>query len=125
VSVVFQLSIYKNNENYRHQKNICGNIKMVKMIIEKGTAKNKKYKAIFYDDKGKKIKTSQFGDVRYQDYTMHKDKERRAKYRKRHKNTLSSTNYMSPSHLAYFLLWGESVALKTNINNYKKKFKLK
>ena len=30
----------------------------MKLVIEKGTAKNKKWKAIFYDDKGKKIKTS-------------------------------------------------------------------
>ena len=37
---------------------------MTKMVIEKGTAKNKKLKAIFYDEKGKKIKTAQFGDIR-------------------------------------------------------------
>jgi hypothetical protein len=98
---------------------------MVKIIIEKGTAKNKKYKAIFYDDKGKKIKTSQFGDVRYQDYTMHKDKKRRDKYRQRHEGNLKKTSYMSPAHLSYYLLWGESVALNTNIKNYKKKFNLK
>jgi len=98
---------------------------MVKMIIEKGTAKNKKYKAIFYDEKGKKIKTSQFGDVRYQDYTMHKDKIRRDKYRSRHKAMLSKTDYTSPAHLSYYLLWGNSTSLKTNIKNYKKKFNLK
>jgi hypothetical protein len=98
---------------------------MVKMIIEKGTAKNKKFKAVFLDDKGKKIKTSQFGDVRYQDYTIHKDKTRREKYRSRHKGNLKKGTYMSPSHLSYYILWGESVSLKTNISNYKKMFNLK
>ena len=52
----------------------------ITMKIEKGTGKNKKLKAIFYDG-DKKIKTTQFGDSRYEDYTQHKDKERRNKYR--------------------------------------------
>lgn len=97
---------------------------MVKMIIEKGTAKNKKLKAIFYDDEGKKIKTTQFGDSRYEDYTQHKDKKRRDKYRLRHKKDLSKGNYMNAGFLSYYILWGESAALKTNINKYKKKFNL-
>ena len=93
------------------------------MVIEKGTGKNKKWKAIFYDD-GKKIKTTQFGDSRYEDYTQHKDKKRRDKYRARHKKDLSKGNYMSAGFLSYYILWGESAALKTNINKYKKMFKL-
>lgn len=97
----------------------------MKMIIEKGTAKNKKLKAIFYDDSGKKIKTSQFGDDRYSDYTIHKDKTRREKYRSRHKGMLEKTNYMSPSHLSYYILWGASTNLKKNIQAYKRRFKLK
>ena len=97
---------------------------MVSMIIEKGTAKNKKWKAIFYDDEGKKIRTSQFGDSRYQDYTQHKDKERRSKYRERHKKDLASGDYTKPGYLSFYILWGDSTSLKTNISNYKKRFKL-
>jgi hypothetical protein len=97
---------------------------MVKMVIEKGTGKNKKLKAIFYDDQGKKIKTTQFGDSRYEDYTQHKDKKRRSKYRARHKKDLDKGNYMTAGFLSYYILWGESAALKTNINKYKKKFNL-
>lgn len=96
----------------------------MKMVIEKGTAKNKKLKAIFYDENGKKIKTTQFGDSRYEDYTQHKDKERRSKYRLRHKKDLDKGNYMSAGFLSYYILWGESAALKTNIKQYKKKFNL-
>ena len=98
---------------------------MIKMVIEKGTAKNKKLKAIFYDGEGKKIKTTQFGDVRYEDYTMHKDKQRRSRYRSRHKGSLEKGTYMSPNHLSYYILWGQSAALDTNIKAYKKRFKLK
>ena len=95
------------------------------MVIEKGTAKNKKWKAIFYDDTGKKIRTSQFGDNRYQDYTQHKDKQRRSKYRERHKKDLASGDFQKPGLLSYYLLWGESTSLQSNIKKYKKKFKLK
>ncbi len=97
---------------------------MIKMTVEKGTAKNKKWKAIFYDAEGKKIKTTQFGDNRYQDYTQHKDKERRKKYRARHEKDLAKGSYQSAGYLSYYLLWGDSVSLKSNIKEYKKKFKL-
>ena len=95
----------------------------MKMIIEKGTAKNKKFKAIFFDG-DKKVKTSQFGDKRYEDYTQHKDKARRTKYRNRHKVNLPKTNYMSPAHLSYYLLWGAYTDINKNIKAYKRKFNL-
>jgi len=94
------------------------------MVIEKGTAKNKKWKAIFYDDQGKKIKTTQFGDNRYEDYTQHKDKKRRSKYLTRHKKDLEKGDYKSAAYLSYYILWGQSAALNTNIKQYKKMFKL-
>jgi len=56
--------------------------------------------------------------------TQHKDKERRSKYRLRHKKDLDKGNYMSAGFLSYYILWGESAALKTNIKQYKKKFNL-
>ena len=92
---------------------------MIKMVVEKGTGKNKKLKAIFYDAEGKKIKTTQFGDSRYEDYTQHKDKKRRSKYRDRHKKDLEKGNYMNAGYLSYYILWGQSAALDTNIKSYK------
>jgi len=97
---------------------------MIKMVIEKGTGKNKKWKAIFYDG-DKKIKTTQFGDSRYEDYTLSKDKKQRDKYRLRHKGTLEKTDYMSPSHLSFYILWGASTSRDKNIKAYKRKFNLK
>jgi|TARA_R110000764_G_scaffold11321_4_gene33986 hypothetical protein len=96
----------------------------MKMVVEKGTGKNKKWKAIFSDDSGKKVKTTQFGDSRYSDYTLHKDKSRRKKYRDRHKKDLSKGTYQSPGFLSYYLLWGDSTSLTSNIKKYKKMFKL-
>jgi hypothetical protein len=98
---------------------------MVKMVIEKATAKNKKYKAIFYDDQGKKLKSSNFGQSGAEDYTLTKDKEQRKRYRARHKKDLSKGNYMSAGYLSYYILWGDSTSRNTNIKKYKKMFKLK
>lgn len=98
------------------------------MKIEKGTAKHKKWKAIFshyVDGKLKIIKVSQFGDSRYEDYLTHKNKERREAYRKRHQKDLEKGNYMSAGYLSYYLLWGASTNLDKNIKAYKRKFKLK
>lgn len=98
------------------------------MKIEKGTSKNKKWKAIFshyVDGKLKKIKTSQFGSAGMSDYTIHKDKDRREAYRKRHQKDLEKGNYMSPGYLSYYLLWGPSTNLDKNIKAYKRRFNLK
>ena len=97
----------------------------MKMEIKSGTAKNKKWKAIFYNDEGKKIKTSQFGQIGAGDYTITKDKEQRKRYRARHRKDLAKGDYMSPGYLSFYILWGEATSLKSNINSYKKRFKLK
>ena len=85
---------------------------MIKMVVEKGTAKNKKFKAIFYDS-------------RYGDYTLTKDKEQRKKYITRHKKDLAKGNYMSAGHLSFYILWGASTDREKNIRAYKRRFKLK
>lgn len=96
--------------------------------IKPSTAKNKKFTAVFSHDKdGKrvKIKTTQFGDSRYQDYTQTKDKTKRDQYRRRHKTDLTTNDYMRAGYLSYYLLWGDSSSLNANIKSYKKRFKLK
>lgn len=65
-----------------------------------------------------------FGHRDYQDYTQHKDKQRRDAYRKRHAKDLETGDPTRAGYLSYFLLWGNSTNLQTNISNYKKMFKL-
>lgn len=96
----------------------------MKVQIVKGTAKNKKWKAIFTDADGKKVKTTQFGDNRYKDYTQHGDKDRRSRYRTRHKKDLQKGDYMSAGYLSYYILWAASTNINTNIRAYKRRFKL-
>ena len=52
----------------------------MKVIIKKSTKSEKKYMAIFTDDKGKKVKTTHFGAAGYSHYPIHKDDKRKKRY---------------------------------------------
>ena len=99
--------------------------KLLKVI--KSTKKGKKWTAIFKKDNGKE-KSVHFGydnpKDKTNDYTLHKDKTRRERYRKRHIKDLKTGDAMRAGYLSFYLLWGNSTSLKTNITNYKKKFNL-
>ena len=99
--------------------------KLIKVIPS--TAKGKKWTAIFKLDNGKEKKTN-FGFKNPKDpnndYTLHKDKERRDRYRIRHKKDLQTKDPTRAGYLSYYLLWGDSTSLKQNIKDYKKRFKL-
>jgi hypothetical protein len=85
--------------------------------------KNKRYRVYlnngdFYD----------FGllNPTYGTYIDHKDKQRRDNYRARHlanatENYLINNYIPSPSVFSYYLLWGDSIDLKKNIENLNKK----
>ena len=96
---------------------------MVKMVVKKSTKPGKKYMAIFTRDNGR-TKTTHFGASGMSDYTIHKDKDRRARYRDRHKKDLSTGDYMRAGYLSYYLLWGESTSFRENLKSYKKRFNL-
>jgi len=96
----------------------------MKMVIEKGTGKNKKWKAIFYDDEGKKIKTVQFGSKGMSDFTIHKDKERKQRYLDRHRKRENWNDPMTAGALSRWILWNKPT-LEASIKDFKKRFKLK
>ncbi len=59
--------------------------KIVYISLQKSKVQNKKYAALIkYSDKSKK--TVNFSDNRYEDYTIHKDDERKRLYKIRHQN---------------------------------------
>jgi len=82
-----------------------------------------KYVAEFKKDNGK-IKKTRFGATGYGDYTLTGDKVKRASYRSRHKKDLRTGDPTRAGYLSYFLLWGDSTSLTSNIRSYKKKFNL-
>ena len=99
--------------------------KLIKII--KSEKPLKKWTAIFKLDNGKEKKVN-FGynnkKDKNNDYTLHGDIERRDKYRKRHQKDLKTNDPMRAGYLSYYILWGDSKNIKTNIKDYKKKFDL-
>ena len=94
---------------------------MSKLQILKSDNPKKKWKAVFTKPDGK-TKTIHFGASGYQDYTQHHNKDRRTLYRQRHEKDLKG-DPMRAGYLSYYILWGDSTSLHTNIRAFKNKFK--
>jgi hypothetical protein len=92
--------------------------------IKKSTNPKKKFVAIFYDKNKKKIKTTHFGAVGYDDYTITKDVKQKELYRKRHAKDLKTNDFKRAGYLAYHVLWSKPT-LKSSIAHYMKIFNLK
>mgnify|MGYP003665191889 FL=1 len=101
---------------------------MTKLIkIVRSDKPKKKWTAVFKLDNGKEKKVH-FGfnnpkDPK-NDYTLHNDKQRREKYRKRHAKDLKTNDPLRAGYLSYYILWGDSTNIKTNIADYRKRFNL-
>ena len=95
----------------------------MKMVVKRSDKPNKKYMAVFTQDNGR-TKTTHFGQRGATDYLLSKDKERRARYRQRHKKDLKTKDPTRAGFLSYYLLWGDSTSLRTNIQSYKRRFNL-
>jgi hypothetical protein len=85
--------------------------------------KDKKYKALFTNDKGE-TKTIHFGAKGYSDYTKHKDDERKKRYIKRHQENEDFNDPYTAGALARWILWNKKT-LSASVEDYKKKFKFK
>lgn len=84
---------------------------------------DKKLMAVFQQDNGRK-KTTHFGASGMDDYTKTHDKDQRERYRTRHAKDLQTADPTRAGHLSYYILWGDSTSLQTNISKYKKMFSL-
>jgi hypothetical protein len=96
-------------------------MKLVKVI--KSPKPGKKWRAIFKKDDGKE-KHTDFGAAGMDDYLHTGDKEQRERYRARHKKDLETGDPTKAGHLSWFLLWGNSQSLESNIASYKRRFNL-
>lgn len=77
-----------------------------------------KYVAVF--DDGEHVP---FGAVGYEDYTMHKDKERKKLYLKRHKSREDWNDPRTAGALSRWILWNKPT-LEASIKDYIKKFNM-
>ena len=86
--------------------------------LQKSNRKNKKF-VIIMDDNMK----HHFGQSGYEDYTIHKDIERKNRYLKRSSNQ-PQDNIHSPAFWALNLLWNKPT-LEQSIKDVEKRFKIK
>ena len=98
---------------------------MNKFYLYKSDKPAKKYFVEFENPKTKKSKRIYFGAAGMDDYTTHKDIERRTRYRNRHQAREDWTSpYAGAGVWSRFLLWGEDT-LPKSIKAMEKKFNIK
>jgi len=95
-------------------------IHMNEIYLYKSNRKNKKYVVKIGN------KSINFGDNRYEDYTIHKDNDRKNRYITRHKKNENWTKsgIFTPGWWSYYLLWTENTLNKA-IKNIEDKFNVK
>jgi hypothetical protein len=75
-----------------------------------------KYVAVFDNDQH-----IAFGNINYEDYTLHKDKERKRLYILRHRKREDWTNPRSAGALSRWILWNKPT-LEASFKDYIKRF---
>ena len=95
----------------------------MRVEIKKSTNKNKKFMAIFYNDKDKKIKTTHFGSAGMSDFTIHGDEKRKQCYLDGHRKRENWNAPMTAGALSKWILWNKKT-LSGSIADYKKNFNL-
>lgn len=90
--------------------------------ISKSPKKEKKYRAVFSRDG--RIKNVDFGATGYEDYLSHHDKERRERYKNRHRKRENWNKPDTPGSLSLHILWGESTSFRENVSKFKRRFNL-
>jgi len=93
------------------------------LSITKSSKAGKKLMAVFESDNGRN-KTTHFGASGMDDYLHTHDKEQRARYRSRHSKDLDTADPTRAGFLSYYLLWGDSTSLQSNIASYKRRWGL-
>ena len=96
-------------------------MKLLKVV--KSDSPGKKWKAVF-ETEGGRTKTTHFGASGMEDYTQHHDKERRERYRSRHKKDLETGDPTRAGFLSYYVLWGDSTSFDQNLASYRRRFGL-
>jgi hypothetical protein len=87
------------------------------IIIKPSRRKDKKYDAVIDGSK-----TVSFGQKGFEDYTIHKDSERKQRYIQRHKKAEDWSNPKTAGFWSRWAIW-EKPTLKEAVSNINKKFK--
>jgi hypothetical protein len=101
--------------------------KPIRVRLYKSNRKGKKYAVGFFqDDETEPFKMVHFGAVEMDDFTTHKNKERKERFLNRFKRLIDkeADNPYSPMTLSHLLLWNKP-SLKASFNDYKRRFEFK
>jgi hypothetical protein len=90
--------------------------------IRKSRRQGKKYVARFKYPSGKAKKTH-FGGKGYEDFTLHKDKNRKKLYLNRHKKNENWNDPTTAGSLSRYILWNKP-SLEQSFSDYKKRFNI-
>lgn len=96
---------------------------MISVKFSKSDVKNKRLKAVFFND-GKKIKTVHFGYDGGSTFVDHKNETKKDAWIARHSVRGSFNIYDTSSSLARWVLWNKE-SITESITDYKRKFNLK
>lgn len=86
--------------------------------IKHSTRKDKKFMITFSNPK----KTIHFGSKNSKTYLDHKDNKKRENYILRHQVNENWNDPLTAGALSYYILWGPSTDLYTNLKTYLKHF---
>ena len=81
-----------------------------------------KFVATFLNKATGRTRQTLFGARGYEDYTIHKDRTRRDRYRTRHTKDLRTGDPTRAGFLSFYLLWGDSTSLAKNVAAYRRRF---
>lgn len=99
---------------------------MIKLNRVEKAPTNSKYKfvAVFDVERNGVIvaKRVSFGARGYEDFTIHKDPERRDRYIKRHKKDLQTMDPTRAGYLSMFILWNK-MSFRESVMDYKRRMK--
>mgnify|MGYP006969380021 CR=1 FL=1 len=91
--------------------------------FKKSTRDGKRYMVVFYLD-GSRIKTTHFGSDVHDNFTIHRDEERKKRYLDRHRAREDWSAFMSAGALSRWILWNKPT-IDASLKDYMKRFKLK
>jgi len=92
---------------------------MLIAYIKPSNIKNKRHSALIQNSLTGDTRKIDFADKRYQNFSIHQDKERRERYRQRHRATNINDVY-SPAFWSYYLLWNKDSLEKSAADIYKR-----
>ncbi len=99
-------------------------MKLIKVVPS--TRQDKKYMAVFdrttLGDRSFKL-TTHFGARGYDDYTQHKDEQRKKQYLARHRKNENWNNPTTAGALSRWILWNKPT-FSASLNDFRRRFNL-